>query len=187
MSKVNIDALIPRDDFETTGNKTTSAQIENLSVTQLRYDQFIYKLLRKPDFQRETSEWDSKKIYEFVDSFIEGDLIPSIILWRSESGAIFVIDGAHRLSALISWINDDYGDGSISQKFYDNNIPEDQIEIAQRTRKLINNKVGSFCDINAASNENIPIVNENVLPTLGRGGNFRREGLTMLCDVNGYS
>lgn len=154
MPKVNIDALIPRDDFETTGNKTTSAQIENLSVTQLKTDQFLYKLLRKPDFQRETNEWDSKKIYEFVDSFIEGDLIPSIILWRSESGAIFVIDGAHRLSALISWINDDYGDGSISQKFYDNNIPEDQLEIAQRTRKLINNKIGSFSDINTASNEN---------------------------------
>ena len=110
MSKINLDAIIPREDFEIVSNNSTSAQIQSLSVNDLS-NQFIYQILRKPDFQRETNEWDSLKIYEFIDSFIEGDLIPSIILWRSQSGLIFVIDGAHRLSALISWIYDDYGDG----------------------------------------------------------------------------
>jgi len=153
MPKVNLDALIPREDFEISGNKTTSSQINSLSINDLSH-QFLYQVLRKPDFQRETNEWDSKKNYEFVDSFIEGDLIPSIILWRSRSGLIFVIDGAHRLSALISWIYDDYGDGDISRKFYENNIPEDQIEIAQKTRKLINKHIGSYSDIRAASSEN---------------------------------
>lgn len=153
MSKINLDALIPREDFEILGNKTTSSQITSLSITDL-LNQIFYQILRKPDFQRETNEWDSKKIYEFVDSFIEGELIPSIILWRSQSGLIFVIDGAHRLSALISWIHDDYGDGEISQKFYENNIPEDQIEIAQKTRNLIDKKIGSYSEISTASKEN---------------------------------
>lgn len=153
MAKINLDALLPREDFEITGNKTSSAQITSLSITDLS-NQFLYQTLRKPDFQRETNEWDSKKIYEFVDSFIEGDLIPSIILWRSNSGLIFVIDGAHRLSALISWIYDDYGDGKISQKFYENNIPEDQKQLAQTTRSLINKKIGSYSVISSASKDN---------------------------------
>ena len=153
MSKINVDALIPREDFEISGNKTTSAQIDSVSVSILT-QQFFYQSLRKPDFQRETNEWDSKKIYELVESFIEGDLIPSIILWRSITGLIFVVDGAHRLSALISWIYDDYGDGKISQSFYEKNIPEDQIDLAQKTRKLINRKIGSYIDISNASTEN---------------------------------
>lgn len=153
MAKINLDALIPREDFEIVGSNTTSAQIDRLSANDLS-NQFIYQILRKPDFQRETNEWDSKKIYEFIDSFLEGELIPSIILWRSQSGLIFVIDGAHRLSALISWIYDDYGDGEISQKFYENNIPEDQIELAQKTRSLIDKKIGSYENIKVASNNN---------------------------------
>jgi hypothetical protein len=153
MPKINLDAIIPREDFEIVGNNSTSAQIQSLSVNDLS-NQFIYQILRKPDFQRETNEWDSSKIYEFIDSFIEGDLIPSIILWRSQSGLIFVIDGAHRLSALISWIYDDYGDGAISNKFYENNITDDQINFADKTRKLINKKIGSFEQIKNASKDN---------------------------------
>ena len=153
MSKINLDAIIPREDFEIVSNNSTSAQIQSLSDNDL-YNQFIYQILRKPDFQRETNEWDSLKIYEFIDSFIEGDLIPSIILWRSQSGLIFVIDGAHRLSALISWIYDDYGDGEISKKFYENNITEDQIIFAEETRKLVNKKLGSFEQIKKSSKDN---------------------------------
>jgi len=44
-------------------------------------------------------------------------LIPAIILWNS-GRYIFTIDGAHRLSALIAWVLDDYGDGIISQTFF---------------------------------------------------------------------
>ena len=153
MPKINLDALIPREDFEIIGNNSTSVQIQSLSVNDLS-NQFIYQILRKPDFQRETNEWDPKKIEEFIDSFIEGDLIPSIILWRSASGLIFVIDGAHRLSALISWIYDDYGDKEISKKFYENNITEDQISFAEKTRKLVNKNIGSFEQIKNASKNN---------------------------------
>lgn len=52
-----------------------------------------------------------------IESFVNDELVPAIILWRNQGGYIFVIDGAHRLSSLGAWINDDYGDGPISISF----------------------------------------------------------------------
>ena len=150
MAKINLDALIPREDFEAVGQNNSGNLFPSISVTSFSTGLF-YPFLRKPDFQRETNEWDAKKIYDFLESFINGDLIPSIILWRSNSGLYFVIDGAHRLSAFISWIFDDYGDGDISNKFFDNNIPEEQKQIAYATRKLINEKIGSYNEIIAST------------------------------------
>ncbi len=155
MSKVNIDALIPREDFEVTGNNNSGSLKQSFSITDFTSG-LVYPFIIKPDFQRETSEWDTKKICEFLESFIKGDLIPSIILWRSTSGLFFVIDGAHRLSALASWIFDDYGDGEISQKFDEGNIPEDQKHISNETRKFINKKIGHYKDIIESPKQAMP-------------------------------
>lgn len=153
MSKVNLDAIIPREDFEVTGTQNSTNLFSSISISNFSGG-FFYPFLRKPDFQRETNEWDSKKIAEFIESYINGELIPAIILWRNNSGLYFIIDGAHRLSALISWIKDDYGDGDISRKFYNSNINEEQAEIAEATRKTINKRIGRYEDlINAPSNE----------------------------------
>src|SRR5690606_27124917 len=141
MAKTNLDAIIRREDFEVIGNQTATNLFNNISITSLTSGLF-YPFLRKPDFQRETNEWDAKKIVEFIDSYINGELIPAIILWRNNSGLYFVIDGAHRLSALICWIKDDYGDGDISKKFYGDSINDEHREIAEKTRKLINKKIG---------------------------------------------
>lgn len=155
MAKVNLDALIPREDFETTGENNSGSLKHSISVSDFTSG-FFYPFIRKPDFQRETSEWDAKKICDFLESYTNGDLIPSIILWRSNSGLFFVIDGAHRLSALISWIFDDYGDGDYSQNFYENNIPEDQKLVANEARKFINKRIGSYKEIIAASRMTTP-------------------------------
>ena len=113
----------------------------------VRYDSFFFSALRKPDFQRETNEWDPDKVCSLIESFLNSELVPAIILWRNKSGFIFVIDGAHRLSSLSAWINNDYGDGKISQEYYETFIPEDQKRIAERTRRIINDRIGSFEDI----------------------------------------
>lgn len=155
MAKVNIDAIIPREDFEVIGNQNSTNLFTSISISNFTGG-FFYPFLRKPDFQRETNEWDAKKIAEFIESYINGELIPAIILWRNNTGLYFVIDGAHRLSALISWIKDDYGDGEISKKFYSDSINEEQVEIAQNTRKLIEKKIGKYSDIiNAPFSENL--------------------------------
>ncbi len=145
MSKVNLDALIPREDFfNTTDNSNKQSQPMNILNVDTLQSQLFIRNLRKPDFQRETNEWDNEKICDFIESFIDGELVPAIILWEAPDGKIFVIDGSHRLSALLAWIRDDYGDGEKSQIFYNYNIPEEQKEIAIKTRKIIDNKIGPF-------------------------------------------
>lgn len=151
--KVNLDALIPRADFETdeTVNAPSGRPKEAFSATDLKSGEFFFSYLRKPDFQRETSEWDPKKICHLIQSFLNDDLIPSVILWRSEKSLTFVIDGSHRISALAAWVNDDYGDGEISKNFFDFRIPEDQIEHAKKTRELVEKAIGAFSDYKLAN------------------------------------
>jgi hypothetical protein len=150
MAKVNLDALIAREDFEVEENINSGKKKETISIEDIKADSFFFSNIRKPDFQRETNEWDAQKISELIKSFIEGDLIPAIILWRSTGGYLFVIDGSHRLSALSAWVNDDYGDGEISKLFYDGMIPDEQLSIAQETRKLINKTMGAYKDYRLA-------------------------------------
>jgi N-glycosylase/DNA lyase len=150
MAKVTLDALIEREDFEVEANPNPGKKKETISIEDIKADSFFFSNIRKPDFQRETNEWDSQKNCELIKSFIEGDLIPAIILWRSTGGFLFVIDGSHRLSALSAWVNDDYGDGKISKLFYDGVIPDEQLKIAEETRKLIQKKVGSYNDFRSA-------------------------------------
>ncbi|MEH7578717.1 HNH endonuclease [Priestia megaterium] len=157
MKSITLDALIPREDFEINENTLmgTSRNKTTLSIEDLKYDSFFFSALRKPEFQRETNEWDSEKVCSLIESFLNGELVPAIILWKNQSGFIFVIDGAHRLSSLGAWINDDYGDGEISRKYYDKFIPEEQRKIAEETRKVVNEKIGSFNEIfNARRSDN---------------------------------
>jgi hypothetical protein len=150
MSKVNLDALIIRDDFATKGvGERSNTQFSNISVLALETG-IILPLLRKPDFQRETSEWDKKNILELLKSLFEDDLIPSVILWQSESNYFVVLDGAHRLSALIAWYLDDYGDREKSNEFYENDISPAQLEMAELTRSYINKNLGSYKQIKKA-------------------------------------
>jgi hypothetical protein len=142
---VNLDALIPREDFEVEINASPFDQKDTISITDLQPG-FFYSALRKPDFQRETASWPPLKIADLVASFLNGDLIPALILWQppAKGGSIFVIDGAHRLGALIAWVRNDYGDDAISRKFFQNDIPPEQVRAAEKTRKLVNEAVGSY-------------------------------------------
>jgi len=67
-----------------------------ISVNELEKDSFLLNSLRKPDFQRESNDWDMSKIVEFVDSLVNNELIPSIILWKNQNNLVFIIDGAHK-------------------------------------------------------------------------------------------
>jgi hypothetical protein len=150
MAKVNLDALIPREDFEVEEVINSGKKKETISIEDIKADSFFFTNLRKPDFQRETNEWDGEKVTELIRSFIAGDLIPAIILWRSTGGYLFVIDGSHRLSALAAWVNDDYGDGQASKFFYDGIVSDEQLEVARETRKLVDKAVGSYGDYRLA-------------------------------------
>jgi hypothetical protein len=109
-----------------------------------------YAILRKPDFQRSTSFWTPEKVRDMVVAYIEGETVPGVIVWRSPQSDLFVIDGAHRLSSVIAWINDDYGDGEISKAHYGE--PQNPIA-AEKTRALIKESIGSYEDLIAAVND----------------------------------
>ncbi len=141
-SKVNLDALLLREDFEVESSKLMPVTMKTtMSINDLENSNLFFQVLRKPDFQRETSAWTPGKICDFIESFIEGDLIPAVILWRNSSGLSFIVDGSHRVSALLAWINDDYGDGPISMAFYEGRIPKDQREVAEKTRVCMQNAI----------------------------------------------
>lgn len=145
MTTVNLDALISREDFDINDSDTMPTLSQTIKISDLDKGSFFYNSLRKPDFQRETSDWSPEQNTEFIKTFIDGDLIPAIILWKA-GRYTFVIDGAHRLSALLSWVHDDYGDGFISQGYFDHKIEDEQLKIADKTRRLVNNEIGSYKD-----------------------------------------
>jgi hypothetical protein len=147
---VNLDALLSREDFEVLTSNDDAPVPQTISARDLEQSAFFYLALRKPDFQRETSEWDPRRVAGLIRTFIDGHLIPAVILWKHRE-YLFVIDGSHRLSALIAWVQDDYGDGELSQRFFGHSIPQEQLEFAQRTRDLINKEIGSYADFARAA------------------------------------
>jgi hypothetical protein len=148
VKRVNLDAMIPRADFALQEAEFVLELIRDFPINNLASDSPILKLLRKPDFQRETNHWSPQQLATFVASFLDNEVIPSLILWKSPR-FIFVIDGGHRLSALRAWMEDDYGDGHLSQQFYRGEISNDQKRIAKRTRKIIEEKIGRFSNLKA--------------------------------------
>ena len=140
---VNLDALIRRADLAAPGE--ASEDITALSVMGLAPKGLLYPALRKPDFQRETADWSPEQVSDLIITFARRDLIPAVILWRAGQ-SVFVIDGAHRLSALIAWVHDDYGDGDVSRRFFHNSIPPEQQRAADKTRDLVKTAIGSFRD-----------------------------------------
>jgi hypothetical protein len=139
----NLDALIRRADLAAPGE--AAEDITALPVMGLGAKGLLYPALRKPDFQRETANWSPEQVADLIATFARRDLIPAVILWRS-GPHVFVIDGAHRLSALIAWVHDDYGDGDVSRKFFHDFIPIEQKKAADKTRDLVKETVGSFLD-----------------------------------------
>jgi hypothetical protein len=152
---VNLDALIHREDFTVSVDpqkKHSLDEATKMKIVEIEAGSLMFKWLRKPDFQRTTAHWPPSKVAGFIESFVSGDLIPALILWQSDTSGIFVIDGAHRLSALIAWVHDDYGDGGISLPFFEGTIPPEQKAAADQTRVIVAARIGSYNDIKHGSN-----------------------------------
>jgi hypothetical protein len=144
--QVNLDALILRQPFPP--DDTFSGKNPSLKLEELHRGRMFFQVLRKPEFQRDTSNWSPDMIYEFVRTFLDGGLIPAVIMWHSKNtNNTYIIDGAHRLSALIAYANDDYGDGEISRKAWGDSVPRAQAKLHLTTKTLIDNRIGSFAQL----------------------------------------
>lgn len=146
---VNLDAMILREDFAASSGEAQSFEkTDKITLRELGPDGFIGKLLRKPDFQRETNHWNPDQVVALLKCFVNGDLIPSVILWKSDRH-FFVIDGGHRLSVLKAWVMDDYGDGPTSQPFFGYEISHEQKRIAKNVRERVQIQVGTWQHLQA--------------------------------------
>ena len=153
MANVALDAMIKRADFAQQTEDQTIELFDKLDISKVEMGAPILEMLRKPDFQRETNHWKPDQVAELIYSFVHGQLIPSLILWKSNSH-VFVIDGAHRLSALKAWVHNDYGDGTLSHAFYNGEIPDVQKRSAKVTRRKVEDRVGRFTDLKSSIGNN---------------------------------
>lgn len=166
---VNLDAMISRADFavDLGGSSPAHENLNTISIRDFTQGALLGPSLRKPDFQRETNHWTPEQVVSLLECFVNGDLIPSVILWQSPT-YLFVIDGGHRLSVLRAWIEDDYGDGHHSQKFFGYLISKAQKQAAKATRDLVNQRIGSWKQFEAKINDlpNLPPTDRTKVTTV---------------------
>ena len=158
---VNLDAMIKRADFALNDDedKLSFEQFNTIPARELVSGGLTGSILRKPDFQRETNHWTPEQVVSLLECYINGDLIPSVILWRSPT-YLFVIDGGHRLSVLRAWMEDDYGDGQISHKMFGHDIPSEQKKAADKTRKLVKERVNTWAYYKSLQDDEEDITHE---------------------------
>lgn len=125
------------------------------------------KKLRKPDFQRATWAWSPDECVSLLDSVVNEQVVPSIIMWPSaDNGFDFVLDGAHRISVVMAWLKDDWG----QDVHADSGSPleeEDQLRIAEAAdavRRLVDAKIGTFADYVLAAQRFDRVVEEGEAP-----------------------
>ncbi|WP_208695274.1 DUF262 domain-containing protein [Mesorhizobium sp. M8A.F.Ca.ET.057.01.1.1] len=156
VKRLNLDAMIKREDLEISTTGRGSIGSGGIPVSELQTNRLHYGLLRKPSFQRVTNDWDIDNVVTLIKAFRNGSLIPALILWKSDAGYTFVIDGAHRLSAFIAWVNDDYGAGPISRRFFEDKIPKQQKDYADECRQRVVSEVGSYAEISTILQQENP-------------------------------
>lgn len=83
---VNIDALIAREDFEAADETTnTASKISTLSVNDLKEGSGLFLAsVRKPDFQRETADWDIEKLSALLKVLLMGNLFPQLFFGEAK-------------------------------------------------------------------------------------------------------
>ena len=143
--KIRLYALLQLNHFVFSLSQITSLARQTISIQDLDRYGFFQNSLRKPDFQRETTHWSSATVVDLIRAFLDKDLIPAVILWE-RGDEVFVIDGAHRLSALIAWIRDDYGNGTASNTIFGSGMTDEQKRIADGTSKLVRKEIGAHAE-----------------------------------------
>jgi hypothetical protein len=117
--RVHLDHLIKKQSLRYVGKedrvpsfaRITEKLPETLSFKDLESNSGIVPWLRKPDFQRETSAWTPQKCVDLLQSVVSRFVVPGVIMWRNEeTDLIYVLDGAHRISVILAWMKDDWGD-----------------------------------------------------------------------------
>lgn len=120
--------------------------------------------LRKPEFQRATNDWNDEKILSLLKTMRDNQVIPGVILWlNTQTSHIFVLDGAHRLSAIRAWITDDWGDSEQAKQY--GYVEDSELKAAKRIRTLVDTVMGSHLACQAAGKKFRSLVDANETPS----------------------
>lgn len=152
--KVYLDHHIKRDNllYKPQGKPVGSTQEQPTHLTirdlwDVRNPRSKARLLRKPDFQRATWAWTPEDCVELLESVLHERVVPSVIMWLSPDGSQYVLDGGHRISVLLAWIKDDWGDKLASDKYTDRIFERDSKAAARSVRDLLRRRdIGFFDD-----------------------------------------
>lgn len=156
--KVHLDHLIPRESLRWVDPRKDQGQYlpsKRGPMTKLAFKDLadrqemmsIFPILRKPDFQRETSAWSPDDCVKLLESIVKGLIIPSLIVWKSpDNNFLYILDGAHRVSVMRAWVIDDWGDKAV-ENYYERHEYYDEIrEAAQVVRTAVKAQIGSYDD-----------------------------------------
>lgn len=181
--KVYLDHLIPRENlrYQRSREQVPSTQpgSQQLRLSDLFQDHTSAQArsLRKPDFQRATWAWTPEDCVSLLESIINEQVVPSIIMWSSpENGFDYVLDGGHRISVIMAWLNDDWGDKLSTDEYIDEAQERSIKQAAKEVRNLVKVRVGSINDYKSADEEFNHAVMQDKAPrlvlnsvTFGRG------------------
>src|SRR5207249_3376704 len=110
--------------------------------------------LRKPDFQRTTWAWTPEDCVSLLESIINEQVIPSIIMWSSPENELdYVLDGGHRISVVLAWLYDDWGDKLPPEAYNDESQEASIKQAAREIKNLVKVRVGSIADYQVADEE----------------------------------
>lgn len=148
--KVYLDHLIPRESLRYQRPRGQMVPVDSrkepLSISSLQNSNRV-KLLRKPDFQRETWAWTPEDCVSLLDSIVNEQVVPSIIMWTSpENGLDYILDGAHRVSVVLAWLLDDWGDNLPREMYRDDEHERLVKAAANQVRNLIRIQIGTIDD-----------------------------------------
>lgn len=142
--RVYLDRQIPRDNLlyksssESIAHDAPQEQTPKLQIMELLPgDGSKVDLLRKPDFQRATSAWTPEECVSLLHSVLHEQVIPSIIMWRSPKNLWYVLDGGHRLSVVLAWMRNDWGDTLTSEEYMDDELEKYYKWAAGEVRRLL--------------------------------------------------
>ncbi len=184
--KVYLDHLINRDNlrYRRSKEKISSGGSSTLRMSDLFWEDRSdrRKSLRKPDFQRRTWSWTAEDCVSLLDSIVNEQVIPSVIMWSSPDNEYeYVLDGGHRISVVIAWLNDKWGNELPANAYRDEEEEKLIKQAAEEVRNLVKLKIGSIQDFQKADEEFTQAVMDEKAPrivldpkTFNRGFFFQR-------------
>jgi hypothetical protein len=123
---------------------------EHLIISDLR-DDAVGPLLRKPVTQRVAGSWTPELCVDLLEYILSGQNAPSIIMWPGPDNLLYVVDGVHRVSVLLAWVRDSWGEGLPPGSYADEAQRREIEAAARRVRELLQERgIGRYDDYAAA-------------------------------------